>query len=176
MSSCPEGTYGEIQNEGYYKCLPCYINCKSCSQNGNSINMNCDSCEENNIIFSKNCYKEYDSNTKTFYLPESGEISSCYNLYNYYIEENTYECINLIPTEGFFLSNSTTGLFSPCHTNCKTCSRKYSENNSNCDICKNQELNYLMEIVLKFVQMDIIHLKVVRHLIRKNVKSVMKDA
>ena len=48
-----------------------------------------------------------------------------------------------MPIEEFFLSNSTTGLFSPCHTNCKTCSRKYTENNSNCDICKNQEYNFL---------------------------------
>ena len=66
LNNCPEGTYGEIQTEGYYKCLPCYINCKSCSQNGNSITMHCDSCEDNDIFYSQNCYKEYDSNTKLF--------------------------------------------------------------------------------------------------------------
>ena len=31
LNSCPEGTYQQIQTEGYYKCLPCYINCKTCT-------------------------------------------------------------------------------------------------------------------------------------------------
>ena len=44
--------------------------------------MKCDTCEENDIFFYnnelKNCFKEYDSKTKQFYLPENGQISSCY--------------------------------------------------------------------------------------------------
>ena len=142
IDDCPEGTYKSLKSSGYNECLPCYINCKSCTELGNAINMKCDSCEEKNIYYSKNCYKEYDSKTKSFYKPESNDITSCYELINYYIEENTYECVSSIPSEGFFLSNSITGLFSPCHTDCKTCSMNYIENNSNCEICKNQNYNY----------------------------------
>ena len=105
--------------------------------------MKCDSCKENFTFYKNNCYKEYDFKTKTFYLPESDEISSCFQLINYYIEENTYECVSSIPQYGYFLSNPQTGIFSPCHIDCKTCSKNFTENNSNCDICKNQDFNYL---------------------------------
>ena len=41
---------------------------------------------------------------KNFYKPGSyDEITSCYERLDYYIEENTYECISSIP-EGYFLS------------------------------------------------------------------------
>ena len=143
IDNCPEGTYKSLISSGYYKCIPCYINCKTCSDGGNNINMKCDSCEEKYIRYNNNCYKECDSSIKSFYLPESGEISSCHELIDYYIEENTYECVNSMPDYGYFLSNSITGLFSPCHTDCKTCSINYTETNSNCEICNNQNLNYL---------------------------------
>ena len=143
LSNCPDGTYKNLVSGGYYKCLPCYLNCKTCSNSGTALNMNCDSCEEKDIFYAKNCYKEYDSNIKSFYKPGSTEISSCKELINYYIKENTYECVSSIPTTGYYLSNTITGLFSPCHTNCKTCSKNYTENNTNCDICLNQDLNYL---------------------------------
>ena len=69
--------------------------------------MKCESCNENDITYNKNCYKEYNSNDKTFYKPESTtEITSCYELLNYYIEENTYECVSSIPIAGYFLANS----------------------------------------------------------------------
>ena len=60
----------------------------------------------------------------------------------YYIEENTYNCVGSIPQYGYYLSNSVTGLFSPCHTDCKTCSIKYTETNTNCNICNNQDYNF----------------------------------
>ena len=142
LSSCPDGTYPKKQSDGYYKCLPCYKNCKTCSQAGDSSNMNCDACKEKYIHFTQNCFEEYDSNSKSFYLPESNEISSCNELYDYYIEENTYECIYKDNLDGFFLSNPTTGLISPCHTDCKTCSQNYTESNSNCDSCKNENMNF----------------------------------
>lgn len=142
LSSCPGGTYPSKHSDGYYKCLPCYKNCQTCSQRGDSSNMNCDSCKENYIHFEQNCYEEYDSNSKSFYLPENNEISSCYEMYDYYIEENTYECIYKNTLEGFFLSNPTTGLISPCHSDCKACSQNYTENNSNCDYCKDENMNF----------------------------------
>ena len=142
IDSCPEGTYEKSTSSGYYECLPCYVNCKSCTDGGNSINMNCDSCEEKNIRYNKNCYKEYDSKTKSFYKPQSSDITNCFELIDYYIEENTYECVSSMPSYGYFLSNPTTGLFSPCHTDCKTCSMNYTETNSNCQICNNQNYNF----------------------------------
>ena len=141
ISSCPEGTYPE-SIDGYYKCNPCYVNCKTCSSYKFNNNMNCDTCEDNYIHYLKNCYREADPLLKTFYLPESTETSSCYQSTSYYIKENTYECISSIP-EGYFVSNTETGLISPCHEDCKTCSIKYTEGNTNCDICLNQDYNYL---------------------------------
>ena len=84
----------------------------------------------------KNCFRENNSNLKNFYLPNE-EISSCYEKYHYYIEENTYQCVEEMPEYEYFISNSQTGLFSKCHEDCKKCSKMYIENNSNCDVCKN---------------------------------------
>ena len=104
--------------------------------------MKCDSCYENNIYQIdinglKNCFRENNSNSKKFYLPNE-EISSCYEKYNYYIEENTYQCVEEMPENEYFISNAQTGLFSKCHEDCKKCSQIYIDNNSNCDVCKNE--------------------------------------
>ena len=144
-NQCPEGTFRDIQNEGYYKCKNCFQSCKTCTQAGNSFAMLCDSCNENNIKYSTNCYKEYDSKEKTFYKPESAtEITSCKELLGLYIEADTYECVNSMPSTGYFLVNTTTGLFAKCHSDCKTCSRNYTEISSNCDTCVNSEY-YLLD-------------------------------
>ena len=142
IDSCPEGTYKIKEPEGFYRCNLCHKNCKECSSLGNDDNMKCDSCYENNIYQIdidgfKNCFRENNSNSKNFYLPNE-EISSCYEKYYYYIEENTYQCVEEMPENEYFLSNSQTGLFSKCHEDCKKCSKIYIDNNSNCDICKNE--------------------------------------
>ena len=41
-----------------------------------------------------------------------------------------------MPNEGYFISNSTTGLLSPCNEYCKNCSKDFTETNQNCDSCK----------------------------------------
>ena len=107
--------------------------------------MKCESCKENSIIFRDNCFKEYNENDKSFYIPGSNEISSCFENFNYYIKENTYECIPSIPSEGYYISNSITGVFSPCHEDCKTCYGKATETNANCILCKNESLNYFLK-------------------------------
>jgi len=104
--------------------------------------MKCESCKENSIIFRDNCFKEYNEIEKSFYIPGSNEISSCFENYNYYIKENTYECISSVPSEGYYISNSKTGVFSPCHEDCKTCYGKYTEISANCKLCKNETLNF----------------------------------
>jgi len=143
IDSCPEGTYETMEPEGFYRCNPCHKNCKECSSLGNDDDMKCDSCYENNIYKInlnglKNCFRENNSNSKKFYLPNE-EISSCYEKYNYYIEENTYQCVEEMPENEYFVSNTQTGLFSKCHEDCKKCSKIYIDNNSNCDVCKNED-------------------------------------
>ena len=145
LNECPEGTYAEEQTEGYYKCKSCYINCKTCNEKGNNNNMKCESCNETDIIYAKNCYKVYNNEEKTFYKAGSNtEITSCFELLSYYIKENTYECISTMPSTGYFLVNSNTGLFAKCHSDCNTCSQNYTEISSNCDTCTNSEL-YLLD-------------------------------
>ena len=143
FNECPEGTYPEKQSEGYYKCQPCYINCKTCTIKGDATNMKCDSCNENNIKYEKNCYIEYNSQDKSFYKPESStQITSCAELFEYYIEENTYECVSSMPSTGYYLANANTGLFAKCHLDCKTCSQNYTDISTNCNECKNE--NYYL--------------------------------
>ena len=144
LNKCPISTY-EIEFNGYYRCEECYKNCKTCNQSGNYNNMNCNSClNDSDIKKDNNCYKTYDSISKSFYNPENiTNITSCFQLFNYYIKENTYECIPELE-EGYYISNNLTGLISKCHFNCKTCSKNYTEFNNNCDLCINDTF-YLQE-------------------------------
>jgi len=138
---CPDGFY-PIVNAGKNKCDSCFETCAKCSEKGDVYSMKCESCKENSIIFRDNCFKEYNEIEKSFYIPGSNEISSCFENYNYYIKENTYECISSVPSEGYYISNSKTGVFSPCHEDCKTCYGKYTEISANCKLCKNETLNF----------------------------------
>ena len=143
LNECPEGTYKNILN-GYYICEDCYQNCKSCSESGDHINMNCNSCiNENYIKKGNNCYNIYDNNDKTFYNPQNMEITSCFQLFQNYIKDDSYECIEAYE-DGYFISNSITGVISKCHSDCKTCSQKSNDVSTNCDACKNDQL-YLEE-------------------------------
>ena len=138
IENCPENTFKNQENK---KCEDCYKNCKTCGKLGYLYDMGCISCLEKEMIFNNyeinfyNCFKEYDNNTKSFYVSEEiNNISSCFELYGRYIIENTYECIEK-PDRGYFISNQTTGLLSPCPQNCFAC------NNSNiCDLCENDYL------------------------------------
>ena len=142
-NECPKGTFKTENENGNKVCNDCYINCEKCTEGGNSSKMMCDSCPENSIIYKYNynnknyynCYNISDNKEKRFFIPEKiNEISSCFELYNQYIIENTNECIEF-PEGGYFISNDTTGLLSKCHSSCLTCSKTYTELNSNCDSC-----------------------------------------
>ena len=141
-TKCPDGFYPDKKKD-YYICKSCYETCATCSKNGiNDNNMNCDSCKENSIFLYKLCFIEYSSENKTFFIPGTNTISSCYQKFNFFIKENTYECVSSIPAEGFYLSNARTGLFSPCDPACRTCNGKSSETNSNCILCFDENLNF----------------------------------
>ena len=73
---------------------------------------------------------------KRFYSPEDpSKILSCLELYDKYIIENTNECIDK-PEKGYFISNNLTGLISPCHSDCETCSINYTEANLALKLCR----------------------------------------
>ena len=135
VENCPENAF-TINIQGQKICDFCYENCDTCQERGNFTDMKCDTCSEDKIKYKQNCFIVNDNNIKSFYNPEnSSQITSCNELYGNYIIENTNECIDNIPNEGYFLSNEKTGLLSPCHYSCRTCSNNYTENNTNCIEC-----------------------------------------
>lgn len=107
---CPDDFY-PIFSTGKNKCDSCFETYTKCSEKGDIYSMKYESCKENSIISRDNCFKEYNENEKSFYIPASKEISSCFKNFNYYIKENIYECISSVPSEGYNTSNSKTGVF-----------------------------------------------------------------
>ena len=139
VDSCPKRSAKIINEENYQMCVDCYSNCESCSDEGNAYNMKCLTCSNNQIKYKQNCLEIYDDKTKSFKNPYNFGITSCLELYSKYIIENTYECIDK-PEKGYYVSNPTTGLLSPCHPDCMTCSKNYTSSNTNCDSCSNSTL------------------------------------
>ena len=134
ISECPLETFESSDLEGK-KCQDCYPNCETCNGLGNPENMKCSTCHGNQIKYRQNCLTKYDDKIKSFHNPVNFDIiTSCYKLYGNYIIENKNECIDLIPS-GYFISNLITGLLSPCHPKCLTCSKSFTAHNSNCDTC-----------------------------------------
>ena len=137
ISDCPLKTFRSDVEVGNKTCKDCYSNCLDCLEKGNFTDMKCFNCSEDKIKNEQNCLIIYDNETKEFYNPENEtEIVSCLQFYNKYIIENTTECIEE-PKEGYFISNNITGLLSPCHFSCRTCSNKKIDDNSNCIECAN---------------------------------------
>ena len=139
---CPDGYYPLKQSEGYYKCEKCYSTCETCAQEGDEYTMNCLSCKPNSIKYQSNCFLIHNDILKTFYIPDTNVISNCLDKYDLYIKEDEDTCKPGIP-EGYYLSNSQTGVISPCHPDCRTCVQKYTEDNTKCTTCKNEDLNFL---------------------------------
>ena len=122
VDSCPNKTFIYVNQENYDMCLDCYNNCETCNEQGDYDDMKCLTCPKDNIKYEQNCYEIANNNTKSFINPENNEESSCYQLYNKYIIKNSNECINK-PDKGYYISNETIGLLSPCHPNCETCEK-----------------------------------------------------
>ena len=139
--SCPDGTFPKLKATGY-SCDPCYETCGTCTELGTINNMKCNTCKENTISFRFNCFFEKNPEEKSFYIPGSTQISSCYEEYDLFILENTYQCIANVPSEGYYLANSRTGLYRHCHSDCRTCRGGHTEETSNCILCLNENLNF----------------------------------
>ena len=140
IPECPNKTFETTDIEGNKICKDCYPNCATCQELGTHANMSCLSCSNNQIKYEKNCFEISDNIVKSFHNPEDyNEITSCQELYGKYIIENTNECIDELKI-GYFVSNEQTGILSPCHPDCKTCSRNFTDSNTNCDSCSNETL------------------------------------
>ena len=121
---CKEGYYPDkLENHEHFQCYECYDNCKTCLRGGNHNNMECETCKDDYIKYNNNCYKIKDSTKKTFYEPEDNNVvSSCKQKFGLYILEESNECIELPEImEGYYISNSDTGIISKCHENCFSC-------------------------------------------------------
>ena len=140
IPECPNKTFETTDIEGNKICTDCYPNCATCQELGTHANMSCSSCSNNQIKYEKNCFEISDNIIKSFHNSEDyNEITSCRELYGKYIIENTNECIDEQKI-GYFVSNEQTGILSPCHPDCKTCSRNFTDSNTNCDSCSNETL------------------------------------
>ena len=83
--------------------------------------MKCDTCLNDKIRYGQQCYEIFDPLIKSFKNPEdSNRITSCYELHNAYIKDDSNICISNIE-EGYYISNTQTGLLSKCDSNCKSC-------------------------------------------------------
>ena len=140
INSCPQKTFPYLKEDNFKICIDCYVNCASCDGEGEAQDMKCLTCSNNKIKYQQNCFEISDNKIKSFKNPEyTWKITSCLELYSKYIIENTYECIDK-PAKGYYVSNPTTGLLSPCHPDCETCSKNYTSLNTNCDSCSNPAL------------------------------------
>ena len=143
LPECPIKTFETKNKDGNKACEDCHKNCETCKEAPDYPSTNCLDCSEDKIVYIehgtkeiKSCYLIYDNISKSFYNPFKNEITSCIQLFNGYIIENTNECIKLNTNKrGYFVSNETTGLLSPCHPSCTTCSKNYTSDNTNCDRC-----------------------------------------
>ena len=106
----------------------------------NLIEKNCISdCKSTKYPFEYNkiCYEKCPENT---YLLSDNEflcVKYCEKYDKFYNYNKTY-CIDEIP-EGFFLNDTIKNTIDKCHPYCKTCKIKYSDNNTNCDLCQNDK-------------------------------------
>ena len=153
-NNCSEGYFPLIlDKEDYFICYECYENCKICFKIGDSIDMGCEVCKDDQIKYKYNCYNINNQAQKIFYDPENNNIeSSCYQKFSLYIKEDSYECIELPENEeGYYISNTETGILSKCHENCLSCNYGsiYNEQgileSMECSKCNTEKRYYPLE-------------------------------
>jgi hypothetical protein len=120
--NCPEG-YKLIDGKG--KCIDNCIN-------DNIYNYKY---EYNNTCY-EICPNDTDGSSTNSYLCEL----NCKKNNKYFNYEKT-ECISNIP-DGYYCDNIEINTIGKCHNNCKKCTQGPSEDNNNCDICKDEDTIY----------------------------------
>ena len=120
--------------------------------------MMCETCKENQIKYNFSCFDINDSSINSFYFTDNNAliiVTSCQEKFGLYIKENSNECIPLPDkNEGYYVSNTQTGLLSKCHDNCLSCSNGPIKDDSGniqsmeCIKCKDE--NNLEKTMIKF--------------------------
>ena len=122
---CEHYYYFDKDDSDKYKCTdndPCPIGYKLINSTKKCI----DDCSKDNIF---NCTYEYQNKYYNKLL--------CKHYYNY--EHN--ECIVTI-NEGYYCNSTDEQTIDKCHDNCKTCSKGGTDENNNCDTCKEEGVKY----------------------------------
>ena len=97
---------------------------------------NCSENETHPFDYNHVCYSDCPKRTYNKINTTLCEDLNC----SYYNFEQT-ECIDKIP-DGFFLNDSILKTIDKCHSDCKTCNQKESENNTNCNSCNSEKFLY----------------------------------
>ena len=114
----------------------CYETCKTCSEkSNNNTNQKCLSCKNDfPMLYEGNCLK--DCPYKTF-KEDNNTCIKCSSMCETCDKNGCTSC-----SSGNYL-NTNTHSCEPCHKNCETCSSGGTDENNNCDKCKNK--NYKFE-------------------------------
>ena len=104
---------------------------------------NCSSTSEYQYEFDNVCYTGCPENTHSSSYDKYVCVIdlNCEKLNKYYDYEQK-SCIDEIP-DGFFVNDTKLNTTDKCHQDCKTCDKKYNENNSNCNSCLDDKFLYL---------------------------------
>ena len=134
----------------------CYIDCKTCLEGGNEIDMKCNSCglpkvyyaEPHNCIdditryyyseedkIYKRCYKScYSCDAKS--IEEENNCTICEEKYHYiYTEISKRNCIHETKKPLNTYLDNDTNTYELCYERCNSCSQKSDIVNNNCDEC-----------------------------------------
>ena len=126
-SSVPLYIENNCQNECFYKNRKTIIDSKQCINDCKDSEYKY---EYNRVCFIK-CPDNTHLSSNNEYLCEKN--INCEKKFKYYNYEQT-SCIDEIP-KYFFVNDTIKNTIDKCHLDCKSCSKKFTEINSNCDSC-----------------------------------------
>ena len=132
-----------ILNNNYLKNIYCS---NDCSKKSRKLIIDKKICTTNCIIvsgyeyeYNNICYTECPNNTHSSinneYLCEDN--LNCEQLNKYY-DYDKISCIDKV-LEGYFVNDTVKKTIDKCHIDCKTCDKKYTDTNSNCNSCLNNK-------------------------------------
>ena len=127
LISCNDN-YSFFNNECRLK--DCYKNCEICSEKtNNETDQKCLSCKSDfPILYKGNCLENCPTTT---YRDEDNTCKECNSMCKTCDKNGCTSC-----ESGYYLNNDTHSC-EQCHKKCETCSKGGTDENNNCNICKN---------------------------------------
>jgi len=101
---------------------------------------NCSSTTDYQFEFDGICYTGCPENTHSSSYDKYVCQLDCKKLNKFY-DYKQKSCLDEIP-DGFFVNNTILNTLDKCHQDCKTCDKKYNDNNSNCNSCLDDKFLY----------------------------------